>query len=371
MTRRLLVIGAGAPWDGTRLADRHLAEALAGRFEVLYVDPARSFRDSRNDERLSKVPGARVQRLRDGLWRLTPRVTPRSWYPGLRYGNEFSVRRALRRTVAQIGLPVAAVLSVKDVLLGVLDGTQAFWARDDYSAAASLTGISKATLSRMQQRAAERADLAIGVTPALCEKWEQLGVPARLIPNGVDPDLFARPSERPADIPDETPLVGFAGTISARIDLGLLHSIVDRGLSLMLVGFPQRTMPQEEIHRLVERDGVHWLGHRTYEDLPAYLQAMDVGLVPYTDSAFNRASFPLKTLEYLASGVPVVATDLPAIGQLGTDLISTADAGTFADVVAQQVPLRHDPALVDQRQNLARTHSWVSRASDIAAALGL
>ncbi len=69
-----------------------------------------------------------------------------------------------------------------------------------------------------------------------------------------------------------------------------------------------------------------WVGRRAFEELPAYLRLMNVGLTPYTDTPFNRASFPLKTLEYLAAGLPVVSTDLPATRWLNTDLVRIADS---------------------------------------------
>ncbi len=353
MTKRLFVIGSGTPWDGTRLADRHVAENLAAHFVVLFVDPPTSFRDSRNDSRLSGYAGPALQPVAEGIWRLTPKVTPRNWYPVVRLLTQGLVNRALRHAVEHIGLPVAGVLSTNDVVLGILDGPQAFWARDDYTAGASLMGLSRSALEGKQERAAQRADVAIAVTPRLRTKWEALGVPATVVPNGVDPDLFIPTAPRPADAPSCTPLVGFTGTLSHRIDINLLHLIVDAGLDLMLIGFPQTTMSRGVIGDLLERDGVHYLGHRAYEELPGYVQAMDVGLVPYVDSDFNRASFPLKTLEYLASGVPVVATDLPAIAQLDTELVVTASTDAFVEAVRTQARERHDPQLISARQEFA------------------
>ena len=371
MGRSLFVIGSGTPWDGTRLADRHVAEQLVSRFDVLFVDPPTSFRDSYNDLRLSGYREPRLRSVGDGLWRLTPKVTPRSWYPGVRQLTARLVSRALRSAVRQLGLPVAGVLATNELLLGVLEGTQAVWARDDYAAGGSLMGISPSVLRDRQERAARKADLAIVVTPALRTKWEHLGVPATVVPNGVDPDLFAEPTPRPPDIPDASPLVGFSGTLSKRMDLGLLHAILDADLDLMMVGFPQHTMPRDEIDALASRNRMHLLGHREYEDLPGYLQAFDVGLVPYTQSEFNKASFPLKTLEYLASGVPVVATDLPGVRQLGTDLVAIASPEEFVDVVRAQAELRHNPELVADRQALARKHSWSRRSDEIVRAMGL
>jgi teichuronic acid biosynthesis glycosyltransferase TuaH len=92
---------------------------------------------------------------------------------------------------------------------------------------------------------------------------------------------------------------------------------------------------------------------------------MDVGLVPYRDSQFNRGSFPLKTLEYLEAGRAVVATDLPAIRSLGTDLICIATATSFAEQVDRLLALPRTAAMLERRQEFAAQHSWANRAADI------
>ena len=100
--------------------------------------------------------------------------------------------------------------------------------------------------------------------------------------------------------------------------------------------------------------------------------ASAVGLVPYTDTQFNRASFPLKTLEYLAAGLPVVSSDLPSVRWLATDQVEIAgDPHTFGDAVDRAVEQSSDPALREQRQSFARGHDWANRVATLAAALGL
>src|SRR5208283_3159702 len=93
----------------------------------------------------------------------------------------------------------------------------------------------------------------------------------------------------------------------------LLEAVADTGQSLLLIGPRHPRFAVAAMDPLLARANVHWVGPQAFEDLPKYLSVVDVGLVPYVDSAFNRGSFPLKTLEYLAAGIPVVATDLPAI----------------------------------------------------------
>jgi teichuronic acid biosynthesis glycosyltransferase TuaH len=124
--------------------------------------------------------------------------------------------------------------------------------------------------------------------------------------------------------------------------------------------------------RLLARDGVAWVGARPYGELRSYLKLIDVGLVPYAPTDFNRYSFPMKTLEYLAAGRAVVATSLPALLWLETDLVALADRPeAFAAAVAREALLARDPALVHRRRELASRHSWAERAEQFAGLLEL
>ena len=119
-------------------------------------------------------------------------------------------------------------------------------------------------------------------------------------------------------------------------------------------------------------DNVRWVGGKPFTALPGYLRSIDVGLTPYADTAFNRASFPLKTLEYLAAGRAVVATPLPANDWLGTELITVAaDPAAFAAEVAAQLGAPRSDAMAERRRAFARRHSWAVRAATMAGLLDL
>ena len=147
------------------------------------------------------------------------------------------------------------------------------------------------------------------------------------LPNGCDASYFADvdESDAAADVDLEGPVAGFVGHINSRTDLGLLEAVADAGVSLLLVGPKDPSFEPARFDRLVERRNVAYVGSRPFEQLPSYLKLIDVGLVPYGLTEFNRYSFPMKTLEYLAAGRPVVATSLPAMQWLDTDLVSLAD----------------------------------------------
>jgi teichuronic acid biosynthesis glycosyltransferase TuaH len=161
-------------------------------------------------------------------------------------------------------------------------------------------------------------------------------------------------------------------TLSERIDVALLDAVADRGHQLLLVGDRQATCDPRRLRSLLERPNVRWVGARPFAALPGYLRAMHVGLVPYADTAFNRASFPLKTLEYLAAGRSVVATDLPSLRWLGSEHVRVADTpAQFADAVDAAIREPLSPAPVAARRAFARQHSWSRRGDRLAVALGL
>ena len=102
----------------------------------------------------------------------------------------------------------------------------------------------------------------------------------------------ARDLPLPADVALPKPIIGYSGLLGHRIDFDLLRAIAGRGHSLLLIGGARRDLDPAAISDLLDRPNVLWVGHRSYADLRGYLGAMSVGVVPYADIAFNRASFP-------------------------------------------------------------------------------
>jgi glycosyltransferase involved in cell wall biosynthesis len=77
---------------------------------------------------------------------------------------------------------------------------------------------------------------------------------------------------------------------------------------------------------MIAAPNVHVLGPRPYAELPAYVQSFDVGIIPYVENDWTRAVDPLKLLEYLAAGIPVVASPLPEVEKY-RDVVRIAPLG--------------------------------------------
>jgi teichuronic acid biosynthesis glycosyltransferase TuaH len=373
----LTVVCAGTSWDGIWFPEKHIADRLTAYGPVLWVDPPVSrLSPRRNPDVAASLEDPRLRLIRPGLARLTPVVLPGMRRPGMQLVTEFLVRRALRSAVAELGGAVrAVVIACPDVLFDECgEQLRVVYATDDFVAGAALMGVGVAQVRRNERRLAEQADLVVGVSQSLVDHWSALGRSAVLVANGCDDSLFAATDEAP--VPDDVdlpgPIAGFIGHLSDRIDLALLEAVAATGRSLLLVGPRQPTFEIGRMERLLALPNVRWVGPKPFEALPSYMRVIDVGLTPYAGSDFNRASFPLKTLEYLAGGRGVVATDLPAVQWLASPLITTA-AGPddYAAAVLRALDEPRTPALVAARRALASRHGWAARTAEFAAALGI
>lgn len=150
-------------------------------------------------------------------------------------------------------------------------------------------------------------------------------------PSAVDTAHFARarrassrqqPPVDQAAIP--RPRVGFSGVIDPRVDLDLLADLADhrRDLQLVMVG----PVTDVDLATPPRRPNLHWLGVKSYPELPRYLAGWDVALMPYARTPSTKFLSPT-TLEYLAAGLPVVSTPIADVvypyGELG--LVRIAD----------------------------------------------
>lgn len=364
----LVVFCAGTAWDGHRLPDQHIAERLARYGPVLYVDPP--------EWRGRDASAGRLELVEPRFARLTPYGVPGIERPVLHRVNDALVRRSVRVAVEALEATVKAVVlaSCHDLMRAVSAPLSVFYGTDDFVAGSPLALIPEARLRRQEAKHLREADVIVAVSSALARNWRDRGYSVELIPNGVDAELFATTDDAPLpaalELPE--PIVCFVGQLADRIDLSMLEAVADRGHSLLLVGPRHHAFALERVEQLLARSNVQWVGNQPFEVLPSYLRVSHVGITPYTTSGFNEASFPLKTLEYLAAGRGVVASDLPAVRWLDTDLVRIAPtASAFADQVTAALAEPSPPELVARRRAFAHAHRWDARAEQFARLLEL
>jgi teichuronic acid biosynthesis glycosyltransferase TuaH len=385
--RGLIVIASGVNWDGVKGSERQLAEALTRHADVLWVDPPVSpvtpdrFRGLGSGGRHGgRHWRPRLRPMSAELRRLTP-VGPPGWTrPGVRSVTWPLVRAQIRWALYRLGRrPDVFAACTQHALLGYWGDrvVDVLYGTDDWVAGAALMNQNAARVQAEERIALAQADVVLAVGPELATRWRGIGADPHEFPNGCDAGAYRNvPAVSPARVPRSFPrtVAGVVGQLTDRIDISLLEAVADAGIGLLLVGPREESWEPVRAARLLGRPGVYHVGAVPFEDLSRWLARMDVGLTPYADTPFNRASFPLKTLEYLAAGLPVVSSDLPASRRLRSEtdqVLLATEPASFAGAVLEAAELTGEPAARAQRLAVAQRHSWQARAEEFAELTGL
>ncbi len=368
---RIFVYIAGNRWENVEGTDHRLATALAEDIPVLWVDPPLAAHRALNRDARPLVRGTELQNVAPGVTRLRWLFFPGATRKPVAPLTSAALAGVIGRSLKVIGSSPVAVMCTSPVMTipdGV-SGTKILYVTDDWISGADLMGLSPSLIRKNLARNLQRADITLAVSPHLVNTLNQESgqrVEAGLLPNGcVLPAKAAKGSR--------SRTAALVGTLNERLDIALLEKLAESGISLLVIGPRTDKDPTvgARLDSFLASDRVRWLGKLPAASLPGYLANVSVGLTPYVGSEFNRASFPLKTLDYLAAGLPVVATDLPAVRWLDSEDVAVAkDHTEFLNLVHLALRTPSDLALEDRRRSFARSHAWSARSSALLALLG-
>jgi len=269
--------------------------------------------------------------------------------------------RAMRRAAARMGLREPAVITAHPLLAGFLDCDWArsltYYATDDWAAYPPHSHWWPAYRESFA-RVGERGRRVAAVSVPVLERLAPTG-PSAVIPNGLEPGEWIGEPAPPSwarELP--RPLMLYTGSLDERLDVGALIDIAraEPDATILLVGpllderhlLALRAVPNIEIRPALPRAAVAGL-----------IRVADVGLIPHNRSPLTEAMSPLKLYEYLAGGLPVVATDLPPMR--GVDLRVALVQRRDEYVEAVRDALAHGRAGEDERLTFVHTNSWSAR----------
>jgi glycosyltransferase involved in cell wall biosynthesis len=193
-------------------------------------------------------------------------------------------------------------------------------------------------------------------------------------PNVADTTAFAAAlQDGPRDPAMEAlphPRIVFTGAVVAtKLDVALIVDVATArpDYAFALVGPTGLGDPTTDVSALHAVPNVHLLGGRPHDQLPAVMRAADVGIIPYASNRLTASIFPMKVYEYLAAGLPVVTTALPALAGV-EEVAAAADAETLPQALDRALAGDGDEERRD-RSAAAAAHSWDARLAEIATAI--
>ena len=285
--------------------------------------------------------------------------------------NNRSLQRDVRRALQRVAPSTPPVLVTgTPAAVGVVGSlgelVSIYFCMDNY---AELPGVSRALVDPLERKLLGKVGAVVATAAQLCEAKRPASTRAFHLPQGVNFDHFAAPQPVPPDLARlRPPRIGFAGGVSECCDLALIQAVAAANPqgSVALVGPVSVDLAE------LTSPNIHVLGDRPYATLPAYVQGFDVGIIPYVLNEWTRAVDPLKLLEYLAAGIPVVTTPIPEVHKYAS-VITLASGPTEFARAAVAACVADGPELRRTRQLVAREQTWEHRATQflgIVADLG-
>jgi len=378
---RDIVCVSSLDWDAHWTSKQQIMHRLAATNRILYIEEPVTMLAP------LKVPALwrrwtalipRIRRAESGLWTLTPP-------PLLPFGNvrpvvnrlnQWWLARYVRWAARRLGFRDYLLWTYLPTAVALVDRLEpvalVYHCVDEHSAFPGF--VDPEVVRAYDDALTRRADLVITTAENLRASRAALNPHTYHVANAADVAHFGRALDPelpfPADIAAiPQPRIGVIGVHDERLDEAALEAIAlaDPGWQVVLVG-PVREGDVDEA-RLRALPNVHLLGGKALAELPAYLKALDVALIPYKLNELSRNIFPLKLFEYLAGGVPVVSAALPELAPYAGMIALAARAQDYPALISRALADLAGPgaaAARDERSRLAAANTWDHRVEVIS-----
>jgi UDP-galactopyranose mutase len=167
-------------------------------------------------------------------------------------------------------------------------------------------------LKVMEKELLKKADIVFTGGQSLYEAKKNQHANIYPFPSSIEKEHFEK-ARKIKNSPDDqvdngNPKLGFYGVIDERFDIDLIRAIADArpDWEIVLIGpvvkIDPATLPQNK--------NIHYLGSKSYQQLPDYIATWNLALIPFLLNESTRFISPTKTPEYLAAGLPVISTPI-------------------------------------------------------------
>lgn len=372
-------------WTDVWHSRQHLLSRISRDNPVLYATDPFHVRDALGDLR-------RKERRPTGLAQVTetlhtyvpPRWLPYNYrMPWLNRATEKMRTRQVREALGRLGMERPVVYmwhpSFADMLGQFDERLVVYHCYDEYYDFPGISDADRREIQRQEAAILARADIVFAASTSIYENKLRHNANTHLMRNGVNYPLFATAQDPatpvPADVADiRRPVIGCVTRIvDDYFDLHLIRQVFERrpDWSLVVVGPEDTRAPDKrrELEALRRLPNVHLLGRRPQDSVPGYLKAFDVCLIAYPmiDVVLHTES-PLKMMEYLAAGKPIVSPRLPLLSYLGPVINFAGEVGEWVEAIEKA--LRENSAeMVERRQAIAEESSWDRKAAFISGKL--
>ena len=373
-------------WEGLWRNRQQIMSRLAAHNRILYIHAPHDLRQlaAYRSRPHALLAGPRLSSPLPNLWVYEPpRYAPRSGRAPLRQITLRLRLASLRRTLRRLDMAAAPILWLFSYEWGEYLGhlgekLTIYHAVDEYSAyeleyAGPAAAARRRLIQQLEAETIARVDMVFVTSAPLLAAKQPLHPHITLVENGVDYDHFAAPG---AAIPAEMaalprPRIVYAGAVNEKLDLSLLQALAARfpHFSFILIGPIALRYDREQLAQVQALPNVHFLGHKPVAELPAYLHACDVCIMPYKRNEWTRQHQPAETVRISGDRPAHRLHRHPRRPPLRRHHLAGAMTPA-AFIAALEAALAADtPDRRRRQQALARQHTWDNRIEALSTAI--
>ncbi len=375
LNKQDIIFFSSDDWNsGLKTSKYHLATRLARDNRVFFINslglrtPSASARDAKRI--FAKLAGffKGVTRVRENLFVYTPIAIPFQGIGFARWINNIILSLQVRRVMAKFRVHNPVVWTFLPNSLGVVrrlpKRSLIYYCVDDMSA---FKGVPKEIITKLDEALAKEANVVFAVSRELFDKKRLFNKNTFYSPHGVDFDLFnkavtERTPEKVLEIADiPKPIIGFYGLVSSDwIDYDLVRFIAAKRpeWSFVFIGKVDKLNDAPP-----EAKNIYYLSVKPYEELYKYSRFFDVAILPFNVNKLTMNSHPLKILEYLSAGKPIVSVKIPELAKYEGVVEAVSDRDDFLNKIELCLNDRDDAQR--KRIEFAAQHSWENRFNEI------
>lgn len=243
---------------------------------------------------------------------------------------------------------------------------------DEYSAFPIYSTLKKKKeVHMMEKESLKKADIVFTTARTLYERKKKYNSNTYLIPNPANIDHFLQVLTKKLEIPHDIkgikkPVIGFIGAIDEyKLDFELIDYVAKSRPNWSIVMIGKMGICDTTTYKTVpKRENIYYLGQKEFDILPNYIKYFDVCIIPYAINNYTETVFPLKFFEYMATGKPIVTTNLPALEEY-KDIVGYAkDKEEFMEYIEKALK-EEDQVIINERLKIAKANSWDARVEEM------
>jgi teichuronic acid biosynthesis glycosyltransferase TuaH len=385
------VIFSLSPWNinyGCNIKDMSLE--LAKHHRVLYVDLPlkRKERLFKKEAPLVKESDQRIRskqllkKIDNNLWHYIPDETLESvnslnnnlLFDIVNYFNNRRFAQAIRKAVRDVGFDEYILINDNDVYNGyhlkkmLAPVTYVYYLRDMLSAFTYW----KKQVARLEPKLIESADLVVTNSEYLSSYAAKYNSKSFYVGQGCDVSHYLnKPRQEEINnvlegIP--SPIVGYVGALNAeRLDIDLIQNVAIKmpEISIVLVGPEDDLFKASQLHFV---KNVFFLGKKDVVDLPKFIHGFDVAINPQKLNEITIGNYPRKVDEYLAAGIPVVATKTHAMNPFRNHVYLGENSSEYCTLIRLALE-ENSASKIEERVEFASSHTWENNISELLRVL--